>query len=239
MPVFAVYHVPPADDPLYQRGTDVLGYDVRSAAFTAEINPTRARFSAFDPAWVGPAQEYGFHLTIGHAVNFEADRLGAIESEIEQVLNLFDRTKPFVLTPLTPFVMPLGGDSLGLRLDANMALTLFHALVIARIHPLGTGTPFSAEVAAGQWPGLAPASAYRTAAYFHPLILDDWYPHYSLLRACPADQLQTIAVDLEQAMPAIDSVTVGTIALLVKRDGDTHFHLHREFDRAAYPQPRP
>ncbi len=235
VPDFAVYYVPAADDPLYQRGTEILGYDARTGEFTANDAPARAAFANFNPDWVGPAQEYGFHMTIGHAVRFEAERLGAIEAEIENILNVFDPSKPFVLTPCDPYIMPLGIDSFGLRFDANMSLILLHALIIGRVHPLGTSTLFADEMATGQYPDLPPVFAHRTRQYFHPLILDDWYPHLSLLRNYEGDASDDVITTLTQVMPRSEQVEVKTICLLIKDEGASHFRVVREFARADYP----
>jgi hypothetical protein len=42
MTKFAVYTVPPADSLLYQCGSEILGYDVRTGEFLPEENATRA-----------------------------------------------------------------------------------------------------------------------------------------------------------------------------------------------------
>ena len=62
MAKFAVYTIPPADSLLYQRGSEMLGYDVRTGQFLPEDNATRAALPEFEPQWVEKPQTYGFHI---------------------------------------------------------------------------------------------------------------------------------------------------------------------------------
>ncbi|MFN8562289.1 MAG: hypothetical protein U0703_11870 [Anaerolineae bacterium] len=81
MAKFAVYTIPPADSTLYQRGSELLGYDVRSRAFMPEHNRRAPVLPEFDPGWTSLPQTYGFHVTTGYSLYFDPINLTAIETE--------------------------------------------------------------------------------------------------------------------------------------------------------------
>ncbi|GAB4520795.1 MAG: hypothetical protein OHK0046_31490 [Anaerolineae bacterium] len=232
MPSFAVYYVPPADTPLYQFGTDVLAYDVWTGQFLPEDNATRQLIPAFDPAWATVPQEWGFHMTIGHALEFDAADLPAIETELEDILKLFDPNKPFLLTPAEDY-LPLDGPNATLYFVPNQAFMMFHALVVARIHPYASGTPAKRALLAGEMDAYPPVYRERTARYFHYSVLDDWYPHMALLRPIPEAHRDTTRTALLAHVPKPAMLTVDTLCLLLKPDGSNHFHVYRTYSRAV------
>lgn len=239
MPDFALYYVPPADHPLYRIGSDLLGYDLRAEMPLPEINPAREHIPGFTPAWVRDSQQYGFHMTIGHAIRFEAEKLGAIEAETEAILNLFDPAKSFELTPCPgiEYVALASGWACLLRYDANLPLLMFHALIVARLSPLGAGTPQLLRYQAGESSPSA-HGAHRLTQYFYEHILDDFYPHFTLFNPLPVDDVEPVRAAVLASVPEPQPITVDTLCLLVRGDGETHYRIHREFARSAYPQAR-
>src|ERR1041385_1793011 len=83
MPDFALYYVPPAEHPLYPVASELLGYDLRAEKVLPVDNASRAKIPGFDVSWVKDSNQYSLHMTIAHAMYFQADKLGAIEAEIE------------------------------------------------------------------------------------------------------------------------------------------------------------
>ena len=82
MPDFALYYIPPAEHPLYPVASELIGYDLRAEKEMPVENPSRAKIPGFDVSWVDDPHQYGLHMTIAHAMYFQADRLAAIEAEI-------------------------------------------------------------------------------------------------------------------------------------------------------------
>lgn len=231
MPMFAVYYVPPADHPLYQIASQMMGYDVRAGTFWPPENPLWTQFSMpVTPEWVAEAQSFGFHVTIGHALAFDAARLDEISREIEQILALFDPQKPFTLTPADPYLRSTG-RSMTLYYHANPAFMMFHALIIARVHTLATTSPMADATAAGEYPDLPAFYARRVETYKHITLLDDWFPHLRIFSGCDAPQPEPIQEEMLALLPPPAPLTVESICLLIKNDGASHFHLYHEYYR--------
>lgn len=236
MPTFALYFVPPAESPFYAAGSQVLGYDVRTGQRLSSDSPARSAFPTFDEAWVGEAQQFGFHLTIGHAIEFEAARLAEIERETEAILNCFDPAKPFTLTPNAEYVISGGMGAVMLFYTPNQALMMFHALVAAKLHPLGTTTKTRNWIQAQGRDAVPAHFWHRSEQYLMSLILDDWYPHFTVLNPYTGGDLEGIKGALGAIFADPQLLIVESVCLLVKADGASHFHLHREYQRSAYPQ---
>lgn len=236
MPDFALYYIPPADHPLYQAGSELLGYDLRAETVLPTDNPTRAGIKGFNESWVRDSQQYGFHMTIGHAIHFEAERLGAIEAETESILNLFDPSKAWELKPLigNAYVAIAPQWACLLRYDANQALLMLHALVVARLSPLGVGTPNLDRFLSGE--STPPIyGQHRLTQYYYSSLLDDFYPHLTLFNPLPVAEVDSVRADVLAAVPTPEPLTVETLCLLVRPDGESHYRIHREFPRKHYP----
>ena len=161
--MFGIYYIPPAQTPLYQVASQVMGYDVRTGEQLTGDNSARARFRRFDPTWTAAAQEFGFHATIGHVMTYEGGMLPRIEAALEATLDLFDPLQPFLLRPSADWLR-IDGPNLTLYYEANQPLLMFHALVVAHIHPLGIATPFSETYAGVQQHNLTLAQHHKTGS---------------------------------------------------------------------------
>jgi hypothetical protein len=245
MAYFALYYIPSADSPFYQLGAQVLGYDVRTGALLPESNATRARLSQFDPAWVARSQEFGFHLTLGDAIEFDAAHTEVIVQEIENVLNCFDPAHPFILHQAPELLLyndvpRFDHTAVLLRYDANDYLKVFHAVVAAYIHRLGSGSYYTripettlAELSVDQ-----PFRAHRIRHFYSPTPFDSFTPHFTLFNPYPLDaDRQQLTADLEAIFGAYQALVVDSVCLLVMPDGAERYELVREFSRRDYPQP--
>ena len=235
MPDFGLYYVPPADHPLYRVGSDLLGYDVRTEEVLSAHNASRAHFPDLTSAWTEYSQQYGFHMTIGHAIQFEAEKLSALEAETEAILAMFDPDKPFALTPCVgaDYVYIMRGGACLLRYDPNQAVMMLHVLVVARLAPLGTGTPQLTNYLTGGH-AIPAHRAKRLTQYYYAPILDDFYPHFTLFNPLPTDDHDGVRRNVMAAVPPPSPMTIGSLCLLVRRDGETHYRIHREFPRPSH-----
>lgn len=232
MAKFAVYIIPPAETTFYQRGSDILGYDVRQGVFLPEDNPTRAALPAFDNAWVQRPQVYGFHVTTGYSLYFERDRLPEIEAEIENVIGCMTLALDYVLTPDPDERIPFwNGDIVVLRYHPNAALSLLHTLLVARVNPYGTASNISWRLDAltdDEIAALDPVYVRRVRQYYTPYIFDGWTPHFTLMQPYTGTQpgaMRAALADLFAPVP----VPVTSICLLLMEDNETHYRLYREF----------
>jgi hypothetical protein len=236
MPSFALYHIPDAETPFYQAGAGILGYDIWSGHMLQPGNPARAHFPTFNPDWPGDAQIYGFHMTITHALAFDAGQLPAIERETESNLNLFDPATLFTLQPTENWLFCDDHDVV-LYYHPNPALLLFHVLCVARLHPYGTSTPFQQRFLHGELLELPLAKQHRAAQYLHPDVLESWFPHLALLRQHTGLSIAATQSAVLEALPPPAPITIQRVCLVIRQDHETHFRIQRVFDRADFPYP--
>lgn len=228
MAKFAVYTIPPADSALYQRGSQLLGYDVRRGAFLPDDNPTRAALPEFDPAWVARPQTYGFHMTTGYSLFYDPALLPQIEAEIETVLGCFGKEVAFKLSPAADPI-PFWNDAVVvLHFEPNPAMLMLHTLLTARVNPLGTSSTVAQQYASQDPQTLDPVRRTRVENFYTPYMLDGWVPHFSLMYPYTGSRRDAMKAALLDLFPP-EELTVTTTCLLIRDDDETHYRLHREF----------
>ncbi|QPC84720.1 hypothetical protein G4Y79_10180 [Phototrophicus methaneseepsis] len=234
MAKFAVYYIPPPESDLYQRGSEILGYDVRTGRFLPADNPTRAALPEFDETWVLQPQTYGFHVTTGYALYYDVEQLPQIEQAMEDVFNCFSAGVPFAFTPATERIAFWRDNICVLHMVPNPAMLMLHTMLIARVNPYGTASNISRSYAGRT--DLDPVRAHRVRQYYTPYILDGWAPHFTLMMPYEGKRpkiMQQALLDLFSPEP----VAVNSICLVVRDDDEGHYRLHREFMLSDYPQP--
>ncbi len=232
MPKFAVYYIPPADSLLYQRGSEILGYDVRAGEFLSKDNPTRTQLPEFDEKWIQQPQTYGFHVTTGYSLYFEKDNLSAIESEMESVCRCFGDVE-FLLTPHQERVVFWRDTIVVLHYQPNINMAMLHTMLVARVNPYGTFSNVTKRYAQKDSSELDSVLAHRVEKYHTPYMLDGWNPHFTLMMPYEGQHhaaMNTALLDLFDDKP----ISVESICLLYKDDDDTHYRLHREYHLADY-----
>src|SRR5690348_9511447 len=113
MPKFAVYYVPQVDDPFYQLGTRILGYDVRARQFAAPSYDLEESFGPDWENWANLCRPYGFHMTICEALDCEWAAIPRIEQELAGLLKCFSPSHPFVLDIRDEQPVGVWGDGIG------------------------------------------------------------------------------------------------------------------------------
>lgn len=228
MAKFAVYFIPPADTDLYRRGSEILGYDVRTGQMLPDDNPTRRALPEFDPAWTAQPQTYGFHVTAGYSLYFERGDLPGIERELEIVLGCFSADRPITLTPSAGRLAFWQENIVVLPYEPNPAMLMLHTMLIARINPFGTGSNISRAYQQHGSAAPDPIVAHRVRHFHTPYMLDDWKPHFTLMMPYTGAQPEAMRHSLSGLFDG-SPVRVGTISLLVRDDHETHYRLHRDF----------
>ena len=228
MAKFAVYTIPPADSELYQRGSEILGYDLRKGEFLPEDNATRRALPEFDPAWIAKPQTYGFHMTTGYSLFYDPDTLPQIEAEIDIILSCFGQELCFELTPARDSI-PFWHDSVVvLHYEANPAMLMLHTMLTARVNPYGTSSTISESYAEKDSSELDSIKATRVKHFFTPYILDAWTPHFSLMYPYRGNKIKEMKSALLDLFPP-QNIEVESICLLIRDDDETHYRLYREF----------
>lgn len=235
MAKFAVYTIPPPDSDLYQRGSEILGYDVRTGEFLPEDNPTRDALPEFHPDWVAQPQTYGFHMTTGYSLYFDMATLPQIEQAIETALGCFGRDVEFMLTPEPENRIPLWHDEIFvIHCQPNPAMLMLHTMMTVMVNPLGTSSNYSRRYAEQDPAELDPVKLHRVRHFYTPQMLDAWVPHFSLMYpytgSYPAEMRAAL---LELFSP--EPIVTESICLVLREDDETHYRLHREFFFRDYP----
>lgn len=236
MAKFAVYYVPPADSKLYQRGSEILGYDVRAGEFLPVNNATRAALPEFVETWIQRPQTYGFHVTVGYSLYFEMVHLPAVEQTLVDLLNCFSPGLEFLLTPDAEVRLPFwNNDIIVLHCHPNPAMLMLHTMITARVNPFGSESNMS-HVYANSEQNHSPVNVHRVRQYHTSYILDGWIPHFTLMMPYTGQKPAAMRTQLE-ALFSADPIPVKSISLLVMPDGETHYRMHREFHFADFPRP--
>jgi len=227
MPKFAVYYTPPADSMLYQRGSEILGYDVRTGKFLPEENPTRAQLPEFNTSWVQQSQSYGFHVTTGYSLYFDDEDMPAIEAEMESVCSCFGDVQ-FLLTPRPERIKFWNDTIVVLHYQPNINMAMLHAMLTARINPFGTSSNMTKRYAEKDKSEIDPVLAHRVAKYHTPYMLDGWNPHFTLLMPYEGTQHEAMKTSLQNLFDD-QPIGVESVCLMYRGDDESHYRLHREF----------
>lgn len=143
MPKFAVYFIPEKQDKLYQLGTAIPGYDVRRNSKPVTLLPELAESGPLKDKWFSAARPYGFHLTIGDAIDRDPGDISKVEQALSNLPGCFDPAHQFMLRQRKREVITVWNDEIFvLRYDANDHLKILHALISACINPLGKGSGY-------------------------------------------------------------------------------------------------
>lgn len=240
MPKFAVYYVPQAEDDFYRLGTSILGYDVRARKSVQMPKELQDRLGGFDQDWVKDARPYGFHLTIGDAIDFGFGDILSIEHEIDDILNCFDPGHPFTLQRRKEDFVTFWGkqkEIVVLRYDSNDHLKVLHTLVAARVHPLGVGSGYLQSYLKN--PKQYVDRSYldhRILKFYSPTVLDSYSPHFTLLNPYTGEDHDDLKRLFSEIFGQFSRIRLDSICLLVQMHGDENWEIYKEFKRESYPE---
>lgn len=230
MPKFAVYYITPADSPHYQHGSEILGYDVREGKFLPTNNSTRTKLPEFNNHWIERPQTYGFHVTTGYSLYFDAKDLPAIEAELESVCRCFGDVD-FILNPTEERVVFWRDTIAVLHYEPNINMAMLHTMITARVNPFGISSNVSQRYAEKDPDDLDPTLAHRVEKYHTPYMLDGWSPHFTLMMPYTGEKKSEMKSALLDLFPD-EPIQVESICLLYRDDDETHYRLHREYHLA-------
>lgn len=232
MPKFAVYTIPPADSAMYQHGSEILGYDVRTGEHLADHTPTRSHLPEFDSRWVEQPQTYGFHATTGYSLYVDEDDMPAIDAEMESVCRVFGDVD-FLLTPHEERVVFWNDTIVVLHYKPNINMAMLHTMLVARVNPLGTASNITQRYAQKDPAEIDPVLAHRVEKYHTPYMVDGWNPHFTLMMPYTGDrqaEMKSALLELFDDEP----LKVESICLLYRGDNETHYRLYKEYHLANY-----
>lgn len=229
MPKFAVYYVPEAGDDLYSMGSSVVGYDIRKRESVQTLAELR-RIPDFTGQWLQKAKPYGFHLTIGDSIDFDFGQISTIESELVDILGCFNPTTEFTLHRRKEDFVTFWGPAVVLRYDPNDHLKILHAVIAARIHPLGTGSGYlRRHLGDPEKEANRQYRVRRTLKFYSPTVFDSYSPHFTLLHPHSGESKNELTQLFSRTFGRFDEVKVRSISLLVQLSEKENWRIYREF----------
>ncbi len=235
MPKFAVYYIPQADDPFYQSGTHILGYDVRARQNVGASSEPGDVLGSGKETWTTVCRPYGFHLTICEALDCSWTTIPRVEQELGDLLKCFDPHQPFLLERRDNQPVGIWGEeaskSLVLLYEPNTSLRMLHTLLVARLAPLGTGSDFLKRYLTHSQRELPPHLVQQIRLFSSPTVFENWYPHFTVLNPYTGEEAQAMALRLAELFQSYRQVTVQTICLLIQEDDKANWQIYQEFRR--------
>ena len=216
-PQFAVYIIPTPDNSLYQIGSRVLGHDIRARTQT---QPPSELAEA-----IGPAQFFGFHMTVGDALYAQSDeQVHWIRVELQAIAQAF---RPFNLTN-GRFCDDLRSRGIiGLEFDdPTGTLDALHAEVAVRINVQAVGSNYTQVDPPQNLDTGAPEFAGMLSRYKAPFVFGRFLPHFTLLSGLEGtdDALAARTEELEAHLRTMGVTTgmdlpVGSLCLVERGEG--------------------
>jgi len=175
---------------LYEFGTNILGYDVRSR---------RPLVSTWQD-YVGNAKQFGFHLTLCDAVYFlTEEEVKTVTAEAEFVA---DDLSPFEITDLSVQRGVPNADSVAIEpMDPSGSMEALHHEFLHRINRRAYASNYTLELAPPVGAGDSERSRLMIRRYLAPCILKQFRPHFTLLTKVPkepAGQRETVFTRIEE-----------------------------------------
>lgn len=182
----AVYLVPEATSPVYQFGSEILGYDLRQGL--SLIPPW--------PTYVGAASDFGFHLTVADALYFaHAYDVEIVFKEIEFIAQEF---RSFRLNFKIQAGFP---DKHSISLvcqDESGSIEALHHEMVARCYRRAVASNYSLGIAQADRDTNSSRTQLMIQRYQAPYILQKFQPHFTLLSAVPSDKMETITQEVKK-----------------------------------------
>jgi hypothetical protein len=205
---FAVYLVPPAYSTLYKLGSEILGYDIR--------NRSQLQHWKWYTA-VGPAADFGFHLTVADALYCAHPK--DIDLISEEIAFLAQEFPSFSLNFTLEQDFP---NSQGIALvchDESGSLEALHHEMVARIYRKAVASNYSLGLAQPNRDSDRKRAKLMIERYHAPYILQRFKPHFSLLSDVPADKKEQIYQDVKKLYEKYitePSIEISSIAIMFR-----------------------
>ena len=166
---FAVYFIPEATSDIYQLGTKILGYDVRSK-------------QPFDSKWkacVEQASVFGFHMTVCDALYFLTEgEIRMALAEVEYLLAGFPEFELIDLRIESDFPYP-GAVSISAK-DPSGELRSLHQEFVHRLYRRAIASDYTLGIQPCRLVG-DDEEDFLIKRYHAPYILHRFKPHFTLL----------------------------------------------------------
>jgi hypothetical protein len=215
---FGLYFIPRPGN-LYDAGSRLLGYDIRA-------NRNVVTHGFVDPGWTADAAAYGFHVSITDAIEIAEEKLSSVIGTVQDLLSCFTNDTEYTFT--NAGVTFWDKSLLVLELSPNRSIEMLHDVLVARIHPLGSGSAYTSG-------GLlvapdSPESA-KLRLFHSPYIFDAYRPHFTCLQPFTGtdQERHDVQKQANELFASYSHIRMGSLALVTKQQSEEHYHIHTEF----------
>jgi len=226
MPKFGVYYIPKAESEFYRLGSSIIGFDIHSQnELTLPKN--------IEKDWVTKAKPYGFHLTIGDAIDCNIKDIASVKAELSKIIACFDPNKhKFELTKRSgkPLVDVLSKQVFVLRYNANKNLLMFQTLVAALINPMGQGSVYTDEYKQNSTQDdPLPYKGHRIKKFYSPYVLNHYKPHFTLLNPYTGNTPEKIKKYLNNTFKKFKEIEIESICLVTQNAEGQNYEIREKF----------
>jgi putative phosphonate metabolism protein len=225
---YAIYAVPPADQPLWRMASAWLGRDPESGTESLPDLPpwlAHARWREI----TGDARHYGFHGTLKPPMALAS---GATPDGLDAALSLFAADVP-PLPPLALQVSTIGGFVALLPREASAALNRLAGLAVEQFDKFRAPAT-AAELAHRRRAPLSARQEANLIRWGYPYLFDDYRFHMTLTGYLPETERGPVEAYLSDLLaPALAHPMPLTLALFVQNTRQTPFRLVRRLPLGA------
>jgi putative phosphonate metabolism protein len=226
---YAIYHVPPADTPLYRFGAALLGYDAFAPKDLTHPAQATAAFADWHELTTDP-RKYGFHATLKAPFLLKD---GATEAELAAAFDRFIAA-PRAIPVITPVVRAIGSFIAVVPDAPAAALAQLADDCVRDFEPLRAPLSDHDRQRRLKSP-LTPRQIEHLDRWGYPYVFEEFRFHMTLTNSLPADKRDAVLPFLqgEFAKLGLASLTIGHIALLRQESSDARFVVLRHAELRA------
>ncbi len=220
-------YVIPEEGVFYERGSAVVGYDIRRRQST-----TPPAF--IQPEWTVLSGEYGFHATITDAIDIEEDELQAVVARVHELLTCLRPSNQYVFTKTRVGFWRPESNQAAIHLRPNRNIELLHDILVATIHPLGHGSEYSNRLQADSlhYFESSPSQVAKTKQFHAPYIFEEFTPHFTCINPFTGTLKQRVGVEagLADLFADVHEVAFTKLCMVAKFPAQSHYQIIEEFD---------
>ncbi len=225
---YAIYAVPPADQPLWRMASTWLGRDPETGAEAVPDLPlwlARERWREI----TGDARHYGFHGTLKPPMALAG---GRTPDGLDAALSLF-ASEFATLPPVGLQVAAIGGFLALVPREPSAALKRLADLAVERFDRF-RASPTEAEFARRRQVPLSTRQEENLARWGYPYVFDEYRFHMTLTTRLPdTERVRVQAYLADLLAPALVDATPLTMALFTQDRREAPFRLVRRFRLGA------
>lgn len=224
---FGVYFVPENNTNFYEKGSKIVGYDIRERK---TITNNQIGDIPINKEWNRSSQKFGFHMTLTDIVTIEEKQLPNIISYISNTFNKICGKKTISLECNNLDIIGNRKNILGIKVNKTEHLQRLHNSLI-EIQKEGSSSFYTRKKEIDpEWENLLTETQKNNMKkYLSPYILSEFEPHFTLFDPFET-QINTESV-LNEIYKTINlpfSIVLQKLSIVTKKHKDLNFIINKE-----------